>query len=82
MGDVDIYPVGLLRDIRNRSVRHGLRYLGWRIRARDWRTAKNYFNGYLAEPTPFPTGLNRCGSGWTRRRALRDLNRRMALDTT
>jgi len=30
---------------------------------------------HLAEPTPFPDGLGRCGSGWTRRRALASLRR-------
>lgn len=41
----------------------------------EWRNLKNHFNGYLAEPTPLPGGLRRCGSGWTRRRALRSLER-------
>jgi hypothetical protein len=36
---------------------------------------KTFFNGYLAEPTPFPDGMHRCGSGWTRKRALRSLRR-------
>jgi hypothetical protein len=49
--------------------------LGYRLRHRRWRDAKNIFNGYLAEPTPFPEGLTRCGSGWTKRRALRSLQR-------
>lgn len=48
-----------------------------RIRNRQWRDLKNTFNGYLAEPTPWPdgTGLTRCGSGWTPRRAVRSLHR-------
>ena len=44
-------------------------------RAGRWRELKNILNGYLAEPTPFPEGVRRCGSGWTRRRALRSLHR-------
>lgn len=49
--------------------------LAARVRRREWRAAKNTFNGYLAEPTPFPDGMTRCGSGWTRRRAIRSLYR-------
>lgn len=45
------------------------------IRNRQWRELKNDFNGYLAEPTPWPEGATRCGSGWTKRRALRSLQR-------
>lgn len=48
-----------------------------RIRTRQWRELKNSFNGYLAEPHHWPEdgSLRRCGSGWTRRRALRSLRR-------
>jgi hypothetical protein len=47
------------------------------IRDRNWRALKNTFNGYMAEPTPWPDGigLTRCGSGWTKARALRSLRR-------
>lgn len=45
------------------------------IKQRRWRELKNTFNGYLAEPTPFPEHMHRCGSGWTKRRALRSLER-------
>jgi hypothetical protein len=58
--------------------------LEWRAtlskaRYRDWRAVKNSFNGYLAEPAVFPPGdyRRRCGSGWTKRRALRSLARRL-----
>jgi hypothetical protein len=49
------------------------------IRARNWRALKNTFNGYLAEPDEFPPGdyRRRCGTGWTRRRAMRSLYRRL-----
>lgn len=59
---------GLLGDVR---------YIGRRVREGEWRSAKNALNGYLAEPTPWPQdrSLRRCGSGWTRRRALRSLHR-------
>lgn len=86
-----VYPVGLWRDWRQyraspprrrragraavrRSVATPVRY-AWRG---EWRQAKNHLNGWLAEPDPFPPQLVRCGSGWTRRRALRDLDRRLA----
>jgi hypothetical protein len=104
--DVDVYPVGVLADLR-----HAWRYLtarrfpacvgppspAWRIararaslryirrtlvrqvRARNWRALKNTFNGYLAEPREFPPGdyRRRCGTGWTKARALRSLARRL-----
>lgn len=61
------------------QVRKHIKYVfrgPWRnIKKGKWREAKNCFNGYLAEPTPFPEGLRRCGSGWTRKRALRRLYR-------
>jgi hypothetical protein len=87
---VDVYPVGLLADLqrdwrmvtklRKRPiyVARRLRYLRERIARREWRAVKNTFNGYLAEPAEWPDGLTRCGSGWTRRRALSDLRRRWA----
>lgn len=55
-----------------------LRYVAGRIRRSRWRDAKNAFNGYLAEPRHWPDGLRRCGTGWTRKRALRSLCRRAA----
>ena len=92
MENVDVYPVGLWREIHqarvnwragrrdhagaclHRALRSPLRD----ARARHWRALKNQFNGYLAEPAEFPPGVPRCGSGWTRRRALRDWQRRAA----
>ncbi len=56
-------------------VRRTVRYLIGRVRAGNWRAVKNTFNGYLAEPSPFPENVRRCGSGWTRKRALRSLER-------
>ena len=57
------------------GLRTELRYVATFARAGNWRGVKNAFNGYLAEPTPFPEGLRRCGSGWTKRRAMRSLRR-------
>lgn len=86
---VDVYPVGWLSTMQQawRATRCGHPgYAALRVwseaaltirwaRRRQWRSVKNTFNGYLAEPTPFPAHLTRCGSGWTRRRALRSLQR-------
>ncbi len=99
-GEVDVYPVGLLDDLRrfrgavkhqpkpwNRRGPHG--HPWWRLlhdlrcgivdraRRREWRTLKNYFNGFLAEPADDGT-WTRCGHGWTQRRALADLARHRA----
>lgn len=64
---------------RRHTRRNLLRFLKvhvWRnVRRRRWHELKSAFNGYLAEPTPFPEGVTRCGSGWTKRRALRSLER-------
>jgi hypothetical protein len=91
MNAVDVYPVGLLRDLLQfthglhrpralRRLRHSFRYPLRQARAGDWRAVRNYFNGYLAEPASWPPGVTRCGSGWTRRRALRDWQRRARQD--
>lgn len=86
--DITIYPVGLLHDwqqfIHNpdrktarRRFRLDLRYPIRQARARNWRAVKNYFNGYLAEHDSLGT---RCGTGWTRGRAYRDLARHLHRD--
>lgn len=97
LGEVDVYPVGILRsmiDSRNELrawsrhavavgpvhgyLRLTLRLMRSQVQQRKWHDLKNNFNGYLAEPRTWPEGgtLRRCGSGWTRGRALRDLERR------
>jgi hypothetical protein len=55
------------------------RYVGRALRARNWRRARQSFNGYLAEPSWDDNGptWTRCGHGWTRRRALRDLQQHL-----
>lgn len=62
-----------------RRLRYTARHIADRARRGERRTVRNMFNGYLAEPTPFPPGMTRCGSGWTRRRALRSLDRQFAV---
>lgn len=61
--------------------KYEIKHLVGLIVARKWHHLRNHLNGYLAEPTPWPAGLKRCGSGWTRRRALADLRRRIAAIT-
>ena len=87
MNEIDIYPVGLLRDLRDfihspKPLRQRLRRLlydldigvTYRIRRRSWRALRNYLNGYLAE---HQTRGTRCGHGWTRGRAYNDLMRHL-----
>lgn len=88
MDDVDVYAVGfvadfmaLLRTIRYvpKHTRTAWRRLRFGLRD-DWRR-RSYWNGYLAEPTSVPSPERpwwRCGHGWTKQRALRDLNRHLA----
>lgn len=94
---IDIYPVGWLDKIRKawvqlvvrRDPQEARRYLAqeWyycrkQARAGNWRAVRMTFNGYLAEPTPFPEGLKRCGSGWTRVRARKSLERHLRKSVT
>lgn len=69
MIEVDVYPVGLLRDIKRKRVRHALRHYLWRqVKARNWRAARNYFNGYLAEHRDC---WHSAGHAWTQATAVR-----------
>jgi hypothetical protein len=89
--NVDVYPVGILRDVLEARRRRAMGMPSWwhplrastrgiarAVRARDAHRLKCIFNGYLAEPQELPPGLPRCGSGWTADRARRDLARRIA----
>ena len=69
-----------------RDPQEARRYLAqqWRscrrlARAGNWRAVRMTFNGYVAEPESFPPGdyRRRCGTGWTKARALRSLRRRL-----
>ncbi|MGB0971695.1 MAG: hypothetical protein ACPGVG_12140 [Mycobacterium sp.] len=80
MSNIDVYPVGVLeawqhRRIPGRLRREG-RHLTYQLRRRNWRAIHNSFNGYLAEPDSW-VFATRCGTGWTKRRALNDLRRHM-----
>lgn len=58
---------------------------GWRWKALPhfWRRLRralrrrNAWHGYHAEPLTMPAGLRGIGTGWTRRRALAHLGRRL-----
>ena len=89
--EIDVYPVGVLDDLRfayrairfghcreaHRKIRSQARRIIELALAGEWRSVRQSFNGYLAEPTPFPGGLKGCGHGWTKKRALRKLDERM-----
>ncbi len=80
---LDAYPVGFAADVlrwrRGWPIRtpeaKGFRRASRKnlissIR-RQWRT-RSYWNGWLAEATPFPPGVQYCGSGLTPARARRN----------
>lgn len=78
---VDVYPVGLLADLRflygtvRRAPRHTRE--AWRKLRNGWRQGwrkRSYWNGYLAEPTPNVAWVG-AGHGWTKGRAVRGLDR-------
>jgi hypothetical protein len=88
-GLVAIYSVGVLSAIqydftrlisrgkkgpRRSRIAQVVRYLRYQLKRRDFRACRNAFNGYLAEPIA-DRPIGRCGSGWTKRRALRSLYR-------
>jgi len=88
---VDIYPVGLLAHLAHwantpdrreawRRLLYDVRTHGLpNLRPGRWGSLRRWLlNGYFAEPADWPDGLTRCGTGWTRGRALRDLQRRTA----
>lgn len=59
---------------------------GWRRQGVAWGlrrlrrsvTRRSAWHGYHAEPYVMPPGVERIGTGWTRRRALRSLARYVA----
>lgn len=93
---IDVYPVGVLsalrrargymrrdrKDLALRTLRQEWDLLHRQISKRDWHNLRQSFNGYLAEVNYPPDGLrhNRCGRGWTKRRAMRSLGERLAAD--
>lgn len=71
----DVYPVGLLADIKRRRVlRSGMHYVRYQLGKRDWRAVRNYFrNGWLTEHR-HPCSHN-AGWGWTKRASERRARR-------
>lgn len=78
---IGTYPVGLLHDIKHHTVKRGLNRLLETAKAGHWQEVRNYFNGYLAEwHYPPEMSMSRCGSGWTRRAAIRRLGKYIVRD--
>jgi len=71
----DLAPVA--RRHSRRNLRRQVARMLSNARRGRWHELKNTLNGHLAEPAPWPDGLKRCGSGWTRKRALRSLRRHL-----
>lgn len=69
MHDVDIYPVGLFLDLKQKRYKQGLKYLMYQLKKKNFRAIRQYFNGYLAEANEG----TRCGHAWTKSRAKKDL---------
>jgi hypothetical protein len=67
-----IYPVGWLEAYKHKRLRSEWRYFVGRVKARQWRSVRNTFNGYLAEHDGHP---HNAGRGWTKRAAERRVNR-------
>lgn len=82
-GDVDVYPVGLLGDLRSFVAQWRFDPAGKRVALRRFlrevrkhRHKSSYWNGFLAEPLEGAgVSWTRAGHGWTRARALADLSR-------
>jgi hypothetical protein len=74
--ETDVYPVGLLAAVKHHGLRNGtrrsMRHVRRWARQRNWRAIRNTFNGYLAEHRH---GGHNAGRGWTRRAALRRVER-------
>lgn len=77
---IGTYPVGWLESIQRTITTKKLTFLlrewdycVYQARRGDWHAVRQTFNGYLAEWHYPPDGAyqTRCGSGWTRKRALR-----------
>jgi hypothetical protein len=71
----DAETIELVRGYAWSRLRGEARQVRERAAAGRWREVRNAFNGYLAEPYDFPERMTRCGSGWTRARAMRSLRR-------
>lgn len=81
-GRVDVYPVGILWAFKDdqrkgwRRVRSQLTRAWAHVKAGRWHEARSIFNGYLAEcPDMDGTHWHNCGRGWTKRAALRRVER-------
>lgn len=89
---ISVYPVGFMSEVlalraalRRKAGASSVKTFVWRWHLRrfreQWRK-RAYWNGFLAEVDYPPEGLthNRCGRGWTRRAAARDLGYQLWID--
>jgi len=78
---VNIYPVGLFQEIlvswhrKEWHLQPGS--LVDYIRGKAWRSVWYYFRGFRADPDLYPGRLTTPGWGWTRKAALRNLQRKV-----
>jgi hypothetical protein len=75
-GPTEFYAVGWLEALRSKGrrgqqLRRQWRYCLLQAKAGKWRAVRMTFNGWMYEPSPWPENAQRCGSGWTQRRAVR-----------
>lgn len=83
MSEIDVYAVGFVRDflfvvnsVRRTPKHTRAAWRKFRFGFKNGWKRGSYWNGFLAERTP-GKGF-RCGHGWTRLRALKDLHRHEA----
>lgn len=66
----DVYPVGLLADLKLRRIKRGIRLVGSWAKGGNWRAVRNYFrNGWITEHSE-PCHHN-AGWGWTQKSSAR-----------
>lgn len=77
-----LYAVGWLAALRRpgiwrlRELRREWRYCVEQAKAGNWRAVRMTFNGWMYEPDPWPEDARRCGTGWTKGRAVRSFARK------
>lgn len=73
----ELYCVGWLAALRHprgrraRALKRELRYCVSWAKKGNWRAVRKTFNGWMYEPIPWPQEARRCGTGWTKSRAVR-----------
>lgn len=75
-----LYCVGWLEALRSKGrrwqqLKREWKYCVRQAKAGEWRAVRMTFNGWMYEPSPWPEAARRCGSGWTKTRAIRSFYR-------